>query len=81
MAVPPSDDLNRARRDAALVGGGARFRRQASAVLQINELLARTWRRKPGSFLAYREPSLEPPEVGNLLACCSRPRGDLAVDP
>jgi ferredoxin len=24
--------------------------------------------------------TLEPPAVGNLLACCSRPRGELAVD-
>jgi hypothetical protein len=30
--------------------------------------------------VAYTPEPLEPPEVGNLLACCSRPRGDLAVD-
>ena len=30
--------------------------------------------------VAYAPEPLEPPAVGNLLACCSRPRGDLAVD-
>jgi ferredoxin-NADP reductase/MOSC domain-containing protein YiiM/ferredoxin len=30
--------------------------------------------------VAYTPEPLEPPAVGNLLACCSQPRGDLAVD-
>jgi ferredoxin-NADP reductase/MOSC domain-containing protein YiiM len=30
--------------------------------------------------VAYSPEPLEPPAVGNLLACCSQPRSDLAVD-
>jgi ferredoxin len=30
--------------------------------------------------VAYTPEPLEPPAAGNLLACCSQPRGDLAVD-
>jgi ferredoxin-NADP reductase/MOSC domain-containing protein YiiM/ferredoxin len=30
--------------------------------------------------VSYTPEPLEPPAVGNLLVCCSRPRGDLAVD-
>ena len=30
--------------------------------------------------VAYTPEPLEPPAVGNLLVCCSQPRGDLAVD-
>jgi ferredoxin-NADP reductase/MOSC domain-containing protein YiiM len=30
--------------------------------------------------VAYTPEPLEPPAVGNLLACCAQPRGDLAVD-
>jgi ferredoxin-NADP reductase/MOSC domain-containing protein YiiM/ferredoxin len=30
--------------------------------------------------VAYTPEPLEPPAVGDLLACCSQPRGDLAVD-
>ncbi len=30
--------------------------------------------------VAYTPEPLEPPAVGNLLACCSQPRGELAVD-
>ncbi len=30
--------------------------------------------------VGYAPEPLEPPAVGNLLACCSQPRGDLALD-
>jgi ferredoxin len=30
--------------------------------------------------VSYTPEPLEPPAVGNLLVCCSRPRGDLTVD-
>jgi hypothetical protein len=28
----------------------------------------------------YRPEPVEPPADGNLLICCSRPRGDIAID-
>jgi ferredoxin-NADP reductase/MOSC domain-containing protein YiiM len=33
-----------------------------------------------GGAVAYEPDPLEPPATGNLLTCCSRPRGDVVID-